>query len=94
MKSRRAGAFLLGVAALNVFEWGTFIRNLAADTGRPTAFYVAHAVLIVVNLGMAVGLAGLGLRIWRSADRGVCTHGEQPHDSGAAVGGITSRHGT
>ena len=59
--------FLLGVAAWNVVTYATFIRNLAATEGRPTGFYVAHTVLIVVNLGIAVVLAVLGWRAWRAA---------------------------
>lgn len=59
--------FLLAVAAWNVVTYATFIRNLAATEGRPTGFYVAHTVLIVVNLGIAVVLAVLGWRAWRAA---------------------------
>lgn len=68
--SRRVAAFLLGVAAWNVVTWVTFIRNLSADTGRPTGFYVAHSVLIVVNLLIAAGLGAIGWRAWRAAGSG------------------------
>ncbi len=71
--SRKIAAFLLGVAAWNVVTYATFIRNLAATEGRPTGFYVAHTVLIVVNLAIAAVLAVLGWRAWR-ADRPARDH--------------------
>jgi hypothetical protein len=64
--SRRAAWFLLGVAVWMVFVWGTFIRNLARDHGRPTAFYVAHAVLIVVDLAIAGVLGVMAVRALRA----------------------------
>lgn len=64
--SRRSAGFLLAVAGWDVVIWLTFVRNLAADDGRPAAFYVVHAVLIVVNLAIAVGLGSLGWRAWRA----------------------------
>lgn len=64
--SRRLAVFLLAVAAWNLVTWSTFIRNLAATEGRPTGYYVAHAVLIAVNLGIAVVLATVG---WRALQR-------------------------
>ena len=51
--SRRLAVFLLAVAGWNVLTWSTFIRNLAHTEGRPTGYYVAHTVLIVVNLAIA-----------------------------------------
>ncbi|MEQ4205132.1 hypothetical protein ABN028_27760 [Actinopolymorpha sp. B17G11] len=67
--TRRIAAFLLVVAAWNVVTYAVFIRNLAATEGRPTGFYVAHTVLIVVNLAIAVVLAILGWRAWRAERR-------------------------
>jgi hypothetical protein len=66
---RKHAALFLGIAAWNVVTYVTFIRNLAATEGRPTGFYVAHTILIVVNLLIAAVLGRLGLRVWR-ADRG------------------------
>lgn len=66
--TRRHAVILFAIAAWNVVIWSTFIRNLIADDGRSTGFYVAHTVLIVVDLLIAVILALLGLRIWQ-ADR-------------------------
>ncbi len=58
MKLERKHAFvLLGIAVWNVVTYATFIKNLAATNGRPTGYYVAHTVLIVVNLAIA-GLLG------------------------------------
>lgn len=62
--TRRHAAFLLAVAIINVIQWGTFIRNLTQGSGHPTSFYVAHTVLIVVNLAIAAGLGYLGWRAW------------------------------
>ena len=65
--TRRHGWLLLAIAAWNVVTYGVFIRNLAATKDRPTAFYVAHTVLIVVNLAIAAVLAVLGVRALRSS---------------------------
>lgn len=65
--TRRHAWLLLGIAVWNVVIWGVFIKNLAADHGRPTGFYVAHTVLIIVNLIIAILLGVLGLRAWRRA---------------------------
>ena len=71
MKFRRQHAvLLLAVAAWNVFSYATFAKNLAAaharGEDRPTGYWVAHVVLIVVNLVIAAVLARLGLRAWRA----------------------------
>ena len=64
--SRRVAWFLLAVALWTAFVWITFIRNLAKDHGRPTGFYVAHTVLIVVDLAIAVGLGVIAVRALRA----------------------------
>ncbi len=64
--TKKLAAFLLGVAAWNVVTYATFIRNLAATEGRPTGFYVAHTILIVVNLAIAAVLGIVGWRAWRA----------------------------
>ncbi|MET9018765.1 hypothetical protein ABZV93_02155 [Actinopolymorpha sp. NPDC004070] len=58
--TRKISALLLAVAGWNVVTYATFIRNLARTEGRPTGFYVAHTVLIVVNLAIAVVLGRIG----------------------------------
>jgi hypothetical protein len=70
---RRHGWLLLGIAAWNVLIWVTFAKNLSAahasGEDRPTAYWVAHTVLIVVDLVIAVVLARLGLRAVRKPER-------------------------
>ena len=67
---RRHAVLLLAVAAWNVFSYATFAKNLAAAHARgeerPIGYWVAHVVLIVVNLVIAAVLARLGLRAWRA----------------------------
>jgi len=65
---RKHAAILMGVAMWNVVTWGTFVRNLSQTEGRPTGYYVAHTVLIVVNFGIAAVLGTMGYRAWK-ADR-------------------------
>ncbi|MGH3367341.1 MAG: SCO4848 family membrane protein [Nocardioidaceae bacterium] len=64
---RRHAAVLLAVAAWNVVTWLVFAGNLSRTEGRPTGYYVAHAVLIVVNLLIAGVLGTMGTRAWRTA---------------------------
>lgn len=65
--TKRLAAFFLGVAGWNVITYATFVRNLAGAEDRPTGYYVAHSVLIVVNLAIAVVLAVVGIKAWRAA---------------------------
>lgn len=68
--TRRHAVLLLGIAAWNVFSYVNFARNLydawADGEDRAAGYWVAHIVLIVVNLAIAVVLARLGWRAWRS----------------------------
>ena len=71
MKFERKHAVLfLGIAAWNVFSYVTFARNLSAaharGEDRPTGYWVAHIILIVVNLVIAAVLGRIGLRAWRA----------------------------
>ena len=70
---RRHGWLLLAIAGWNVVIWLTFAKNLQAayadGEDRATAYWVAHTVLIVVDLVIAVVLARLGWRLVRSAER-------------------------
>lgn len=67
---RKHAVLLLAVAAWNVFSYATFAKNLAAaharGEDRPTGYWVAHIVLIVVNLAIAAMLGRLGYRAWRA----------------------------
>jgi hypothetical protein len=68
--SRRFAGFLLLVAIWNVVTYVNFVRNLLHTEGRPLGYYVAHAVLVVVNLGIAVVLGRVGWRAWRRNSAG------------------------
>jgi hypothetical protein len=67
---RKHAVLFLGIAAWNVFSYATFARNLSAaharGEDRPTGYWVAHIMLIVVNLVIAGVLGRIGLRAWRA----------------------------
>lgn len=67
---RRHAVLLLAVAAWNVVTFGNFAKNLysAYESGeeRATGYWVAHSVLIVVNVVIAALLGSLGWRALRS----------------------------
>ncbi len=66
---RRHALALLAIATWNVLTYAQFTRALATtEEDRPVAYYVAHTVLIVVNLVIAVVLGRWGLRALK-ADR-------------------------
>ena len=73
MLARRHAVILWLVSAWNVLSYANFARNLldawSAGEDRSTGYYVAHVVLIVVNLAIAVYLALLGRRVWRASQR-------------------------
>jgi hypothetical protein len=70
---RRHAVLLLGVAVWNVVTFGMFARNLwaAYDSGedRATGYWVAHSILIIVNLAIAALLGTLGWRALRASRR-------------------------
>jgi hypothetical protein len=67
---RKHALLFLGIAAWNVFSYATFAKNLSAaharGEDRPTGYWVAHIVLIIVNLAIAAVLARLGAKAWRA----------------------------
>lgn len=72
MKLERKHAVLFfAIAAWNVLSYANFAKNLweAASGGedRSAGYYVAHIVLIVVNVLIAVVLARLGWKAWHAA---------------------------
>lgn len=74
MKLERKHAVVLWlISAWNVLSYANFARNLydawAGGEDRTTGYFVAHVVLIVVNLAVAVYLALLGRRVWRADTR-------------------------
>jgi hypothetical protein len=68
---RKHAVLLLGIAAWNVFSYATFAKNLSAaharGEDRPTGYWVAHIMLIVVNLVIAGVLGRIGARAWRAS---------------------------
>lgn len=72
---RKHAALFLAIAAWNIVSYANFSRNLLeaylAGEERATGYWVAHSVLIIVNLLIAVVLARLGLRVWRSTRQSV-----------------------
>lgn len=67
---RKHSVLLLGIALWNLFSYANFAKNLAQahqrGEDRPTGYWVAHIVLIVVNLVIAAVLGRLGVRSWRA----------------------------
>lgn len=67
---RKHAILLLSVAAWNVFSFGNFAKNLysAYEGGedRPTGYWVAHTVLIVVNFAIAGILGSLGWKAFKA----------------------------
>ncbi|MBA3781096.1 hypothetical protein [Nocardioides sp. InS609-2] len=70
---RRHAVLLLAVAVWNVVTFGNFAKNLysAYESGeqRATGYWVAHSVLIVVNVAIAALLGSLGWKAWRGTRR-------------------------
>lgn len=73
---RKHAVVLLLISAWTVYSYVNFAQNLydawADGEDRTTGYFVAHVVLIVVNLVIAAYLGRLGWRAWRSggsADR-------------------------
>lgn len=69
--TKRHAWLLIGVAVWNFFIWLTFAKNLSAAHARgedhPTGYWVAHTVLIVVDLLIGVVLGAVGLKALRSS---------------------------
>ena len=67
---RKHGWILAAIAGWNVFIWITFARNLSAayiaGEDRPTGYWVAHTVLIVVGLLDVFLVPQVLARKWRS----------------------------
>ena len=83
MKLERKHAVLfLAIAAWNVLTYANFAKNLAeAASGgedRSTGYFVAHIVLIVVNVAIAVVLALLGRKAWKATARGAASERVSP----------------
>jgi hypothetical protein len=65
---RRHALVLLGIALWNVVTYAQFTKALATtEEDRPTGYYVAHSVLIVVNLVIAGVLGRWGWKALQSS---------------------------
>ena len=64
---RKHALVLLAIAAWNVITYLRFIKALMDTEGRPTGYYVAHTILVVVNLLIAVLLGTWGVRAYKAA---------------------------
>lgn len=71
MKLERKHALVLLVIALwNIVTYAQFTKALVqTEEDRPTGYFVAHGVLIVVNLVIAGVLGSWGVRALRAARR-------------------------
>ena len=71
--TRRHAVLFFAIAAWNVLTYANFAKNLweshSSGEDRPAAYYVAHVVLIVVNVVIAAVLARLGAKAWRAPSR-------------------------
>lgn len=64
---RKHAVLFLAIAAWNVVTYAQFTRALiTTEEDRPVGYFVAHGILIVVNLAIAVVLAVLGRRAWKA----------------------------
>jgi hypothetical protein len=64
---RKHALILIGIAVWNVVTYLRFIKALADTEGRPTGYYVAHTILIIVNLLIAALLGTWGVRAYKAA---------------------------
>lgn len=69
MKLQRKHAVLfLAIAVWNWLSYARFTKALIeTEEDRATSYYVAHSVLIVVNVVIGVVLAILGVKAWKGA---------------------------
>lgn len=67
---RKHAVFLLAVAVWNVLTYARFTQALVDTTeDRPTGYFVAHGILIAVNLLIAVVLGRWGWQALRAGRR-------------------------
>jgi hypothetical protein len=64
---RKHALVLLAIAAWNVITYLRFIKALMDTEGRPTGYYVAHTILVIVNLLIAALLGTWGVRAYKAA---------------------------
>jgi hypothetical protein len=67
---RKHALVLLGIAVWNVLTYARFTKALVqTEEDRPTGYFVAHGVLIAVNVLIAVVLGRWGIRALRTGRR-------------------------
>jgi hypothetical protein len=67
---RKHAVALLLVAAWNVLTYARFTKALIdTQEDRPTGYYVAHSILIVVNIVIAAVLGRWGWQAWKAQDQ-------------------------
>ena len=67
---RKHALTLLAIALWNVLTYARFTKALVdTEEDRPTGYFVAHGVLIAVNVLIALVLGRWGLRALRAARR-------------------------
>ncbi len=67
---RKHALVLLGIALWNLLTYARFTKALIqTEEDRPTGYFVAHGVLIVVNVAIAAVLGTWGVRALRAARR-------------------------
>ena len=64
---RKHALILLAIAVWNVVTYARFIKALADTEGRPTGYYVAHTILIIVNMLIAVLLGTWGVKAYKAS---------------------------
>ena len=64
---RKHALVLLAIAAWNVITYLRFIKALRDTEGRPTGYYVAHTILVIVNLLIAALLGTWGVRAYKAS---------------------------
>ncbi|MFF0344970.1 SCO4848 family membrane protein [Kribbella sp. NPDC004875] len=64
---RKHALILLAIAVWNVVTYVRFVKALLDTEGRPTGYYVAHTILIIVNLLIAALLGTWGVRAYKAS---------------------------
>jgi hypothetical protein len=67
---RKHAVALLLVAVWNVLTYARFTKALIdTQEDRPTGYYVAHSILIVVNVVIAAVLGRWGWQAWKAQNQ-------------------------
>ena len=65
---KKHALFLLAVAVWNVLTYARFTKALVeTEEDRPTGYFVAHGILIVVNLAIAAVLGRWGWKALKAS---------------------------